>query len=480
MHSHFIEDKETKITTLNNGLRVASQNKFGSQCAMGVIVNSGPRYEVNRISGISHYLEKLGFHSSENFRDRNAVQQEMECCNAIFDCQISRDFTIYAVSGFNNKMDRLIQLLAETVLRANITCEEVEMAERSIRFELQALERSPPVDPILTEMVHAAAFRANSTLGLPRYCPEENLGIINRDHIINFMATYYRPERMVIAGVGVNHDTFVKSVEKAFCPCKPNICSEPAALTVPEPDTSVAQYTGGYLKVERDLQRYHAPMPEFAHAVIGMESCGYRDPHFVTACLLHSLLGGGGSFSAGGPGKGMYSRLYLHVLNQFHWVNSAQAENHAYSDTGLFTISGSSEPKHLGVLVYTLLGELRNTANSSLSSEEISRAKAQLKSMLLMNLETRAVMFEDIARQVLNTGVRHQPEYWAEKIDNVTVEDLHELLHRMFHSPLTLIGFGRVAHLPTPEEVADSLTRSSSVFSSRLMDRLPNPFRRFV
>lgn len=56
---------------------------------------------------------------------------------------------------------------------------------------------------------------------------------------------------MVIVGVGVNHDSFVKSVEKAFCPCKPNICSEPAALTVPEPDTSVAQYTGGYLKVSK-------------------------------------------------------------------------------------------------------------------------------------------------------------------------------------------------------------------------------------
>ncbi|TPP60129.1 Mitochondrial-processing peptidase subunit alpha [Fasciola gigantica] len=104
---------------------------------------------------------------------------------------------------------------------------------------------------------------------------------------------------------------------------------------------------------------------------------------------------------------------------RFHWVNSAQAENHAYSDTGLFTVSGSSEPKHLAALVYTLLDELRNTATSTLSSQEISRAKAQLKSMLLMNLETRAVMFEDIARQVLNTGVRHQPEYWAEKIGTV-------------------------------------------------------------
>jgi len=28
-------------------------------------------------------------------------------------------------------------------------------------------------------------------------------------------------------------------------------------------------------------------------------------------------MGGGGSFSAGGPGKGMYTRLYTHVLNRF-------------------------------------------------------------------------------------------------------------------------------------------------------------------
>ncbi|KAH9592858.1 hypothetical protein MS3_00010518 [Schistosoma haematobium] len=33
----FTEDKETKITRLSNGLRVASQNKLGSQCAIGVI-----------------------------------------------------------------------------------------------------------------------------------------------------------------------------------------------------------------------------------------------------------------------------------------------------------------------------------------------------------------------------------------------------------------------------------------------------------
>jgi processing peptidase subunit alpha len=57
-------------------------------------------------------------------------------------------------------------------------------------------------------------------------------------------------------------------------------------------------------------------MPELGHLVIGLESCSHRDDDFVTFCVLMNLLGGGGSFSAGGPGKGMYTRLYLNVLNK--------------------------------------------------------------------------------------------------------------------------------------------------------------------
>lgn len=40
------------------------------------------------------------------------------------------------------------------------------------------------------------------------------------------------------------------------------------------------------------------------------------DPDFIAFCVLQSLLGGGGSFSAGGPGKGMFTRLYLNVLHK--------------------------------------------------------------------------------------------------------------------------------------------------------------------
>lgn len=52
--------------------------------------------------------------------------------------------------------------------------------------------------------------------------------------------------------------------------------------------------------------------------MIGLESIplvGTND--FVPSCVLNLMMGGGGSFSAGGPGKGMYTRLYRNVLNRY-------------------------------------------------------------------------------------------------------------------------------------------------------------------
>ena len=82
------------------------------------------------------------------------------------------------------------------------------------------------------------------------------------------------------------------------------------------------------------------------------------------------LMGGGGSFSAGGPGKGMYTRLYLHALNKHHWMYSAVALNHAYLDAGLFCILASCPPRYAGELMQVLTRELL-TITTQLEEEEL-------------------------------------------------------------------------------------------------------------
>ncbi len=115
-----------------------------------------------------------------------------------------------------------------------------------------------------------------------------------------------------------------------------------------------------------DISLGPTPYPDLAHVVLGLESCSYLDDDFVSFCVLNSLMGGGSSFSAGGPGKGMYTRLYLDVLNRlagfycrfywlqcvfsfrYHWMNNAVAYNHVYADSGIFCIHASSDPEKVG------------------------------------------------------------------------------------------------------------------------------------
>ena len=96
------------------------------------------------------------------------------------------------------------------------------------------------------------------------------------------------------------------------------------------------------------------PLPDLNHVVLAMEGVDYFHPDLYAFAVMNTLMGGGGSFSAGGPGKGMYSQLYLNVLNQYHLVYSALAQNFSSSDAGLFCLFGSAAPSDVSGSTHTI------------------------------------------------------------------------------------------------------------------------------
>lgn len=354
--------------------------------------------------------------STINFPNKDIILKELEGHGGIVDCQSSRDTLIYAASIESSAVSTVTRLLADVTLRPQINPEEVDIAKQTILFELESLGMRPEQEPILMDMIHAAAFREN-TLGLAKICPEKNADLIDRNVILNYLKYHHTPDRMVVAGVGVEHEELVQNVEKFFVSDKPIWEVEGIKGTgADKVDKSLAQYTGGIRKEECDIPIYAAAgLPELAHIVIGLEGTSHQDPDFVSLCVLNIMMGGGGSFSAGGPGKGMYTRLYTNVLNRYHWMYSATAYNHAYADTGLFCIHASAPPNNVREMVEVITRELVNM-KSEPGKQELRRAKTQLQSMLLMNLESRPVVFEDIGRQVLATGHRKLSEHFIGEI----------------------------------------------------------------
>lgn len=240
--------------------------------------------------------------------------------------------------------------------------------------------------------------------------------------LADFIGQNFGADNIVLSGANIAHEELVNIANNSML----------SSLT-PRNLIRDAQYTGGNVSVSAD-----GP----AHVAIGFEGVSWKSAELVPSCVFYTLLGGGGSFSSGGPGKGMYTRLYREVLNRHAWISSAMAFNHCYGDTGIFGIHAScDDPAHINNLVEVVAGQL-GKLNAGITKEELARAKNMTKSSLIMNLESRNVVAEDMGRQILAGDKFVSKEELAKLIDAVTEDDLRKIGAKMLASKPAIVKLG--------------------------------------
>lgn len=55
----------TRVTTLSNGMRVATENLGGETATVGVWIDAGSRFEDEKSNGTAHFLEHMAFKVSK-------------------------------------------------------------------------------------------------------------------------------------------------------------------------------------------------------------------------------------------------------------------------------------------------------------------------------------------------------------------------------------------------------------------------------
>ncbi|KAL7423203.1 Mitochondrial-processing peptidase subunit alpha [Cryptotrichosporon argae] len=462
----------SRVTTLPSRLRVVTEPSPGHFHAVGVYVDAGSRYETPRTSGVSHLLDRLAFKSTDKFSD-DEMTRLIDQLGSQVACTSSRETIMYQTTVFPSALPLALSLLSSTIQHPNILPSELAAQKDAAAYEIREIWAKPEL--ILPEILHTAAFKDN-TLGMPLLCPEQQLDALTESDIRRFMRDWYRPERMVVAGVGMQHDELVELADQHFgsmatpdsvAPIPGNSVrastpgTQPAGskgfATISNVEGAVeerqrlasarAVYTGGQHLIDK-------PDEQFVHLMIGFEGLGVHDPDIYALATLQTLLGGGGSFSAGGPGKGMYTRLYTNVLNRYYAVDFCAGFHHCYADSGLFGISASVYPEHAGAIANIVCHQLDTLTRpmvGGITEREMRRAKNMLKSQLVMALESRLVAVEDLGRQTQIHGNKVPVEEMCAKIDALTLTDLHRTATRVLRpsSTTTPLNYGLGSGLPT-------------------------------
>ncbi len=432
-------------------------------------------------------MDRLAFKSTTS-HSADEMMQTLEKLGGNVQCASSRESMMYQAGTFNSAVPDAVALLADTVRNPRITDQEIAQQVETAGYEVSEIWSKPEL--ILPELLHTAAFKDN-TIGNPLLCPEERLQAINGDVIRAYRDAFYRPERIVVAFAGVPHEQAVELAEQHFGdmeapdPALSRTGSESsldslasdssdasgtssaASSTLSEPGPSgllskipflknlsqltstthathapimpvtsedlarPSHYTGGFLSLPPQPPPLNPNTQTFTHIQLAFEGLPISSDDVYALATLQTILGGGGSFSAGGPGKGMYSRLYTNVLNQHGWVESCVALNHSYTDSGLFGIAASCYPGHTPHMLQVLCSQLHAltlpSGHAALGTVEVARAKNQLRSSLLMNLESRMIELEDLGRQVQIHGHKIPVREMTRRIAALTVDDLRRV-----------------------------------------------------
>ncbi|KAI1144397.1 peptidase M16 inactive domain-containing protein [Hypoxylon sp. FL0543] len=524
-----------QITTLPNGVRVASEALPGSFSGVGVYIEGGSRFENDYLSGVSHIVDRLAFHSTEN-KSAEDVQEAVESLGGNVQCLSSRESMMYQAGTFHSAVPKATELLADTILHPRITEEEVSGELLTAEYEINEIWKKPAL--ILPELLHLAAFKGN-TLGNPLLCPIERIPEINSSVVRTYRDTFYRPERTVVAFAGVPHSEAVQLASQFFGEMKgaelptlsrtgsetslnslssdqtdtsassfssvssassssqsssilsrlplfknlstsasrnASVSHTPAIAPTPEELSMPAHYTGGFLALPPTPPSLNPNQPVFTHIHLAFEALPIASDDIYALATLNTLLGGGGSFSAGGPGKGMYSRLYTNVLNQHSFVESCLAFNHSYTDSGLFGISAQCVPGRTQQMLDVMCQELRaltlDTGFAALGQVEVNRAKNQLRSSLLMNLESRMVELEDLGRQVQVHGRKVPVQEMCRKIEKLTIADLRRVAKQVLGGLVQNKGKGSGAPTVVLKEAQHPFSSAKQMSWEEIQDRI--------
>ncbi|CAN0858916.1 Mitochondrial-processing peptidase subunit alpha [Linum grandiflorum] len=286
----YVEPSKIKSKTLSNGLTIVSEPCSHPAASIGMYVDCGSIYETPMSCGATHLLERMAFKSTRN-RSHFRIVREVEAIGGTIAASASREQIGYTFDALKTYVPEMVELLIDSVRNPVFIDWEVNEELKRVKDELSQISKNP--QGLLLEAIHSAGYVG--ALANPLLAPEAALSRLNSDILEEFVAEHYTAQRMILAASGVEFEELLSVAE-------PLLSDLPV---VQRPEAPKSQYVGGDYRRQADLP--------VTHIALAFEVPGgwHNEKEATVLTVLQMLMGGGGSFSAGGPGKGMHSRLYI-------------------------------------------------------------------------------------------------------------------------------------------------------------------------
>jgi predicted Zn-dependent peptidase len=408
--------RNIRKTVLSNGLLVLTESMpHVRSVSMGAWIGSGSRDEPAEVNGISHFIEHMVFKGTTS-RSAQQIAREVDTIGGNLDAFTGKEMVCFNIKVLDENVAPALDVLADLVLHPTFTPEDLAREQGVILEEIKMDEDNP--DYLVNE-IFTQNFWKNDALGRPILGTTRTVAKFDQQTLFNFYAGQFTPRNMVFSAAGnLEHDAFVAQVEREFSSLAASGGAVPAKVAAPVATPHIT------LKRKKSLEQ--------VQFCLGVPAPAVNDSQRYGVYLLNTMLGGG-----------MSSRLFQTIREDQGLAYSIYSEMNPYRDTGSLSVyAGTSADKTEQVLRLTLQ-ELRRLKEETVSDVELKRAKDQLKSNMVIGLESSGSRMANLARQQMYFGRFFGVDEIMEGIEAVTTADVQGLAQELFRPEvmaLTLLG----------------------------------------
>ncbi len=408
--------RSIRRTRLPNGLLVLTESiPYVRSVSMGVWIASGSRDESLDLNGISHFVEHMVFKGTTS-RSAQQFAREADSIGGNFDAFTGKESICFNVKVLDENVAPALDLLADLVLHPTFTPDDISREQGVILEEIKMDEDNPDY---LVHETFTQNFWKGHALGRPILGTVKTVSAFDRQVVLDYYAGRFTPRNMVFSAAGhLHHDAFVAQVAERFAGLPAGTDTPLAHLPAPATNPHIT------LKRKKSLEQ--------VQLCLGVPAPPVDSPSRYAVYLLNTMLGGG-----------MSSRLFQTIREDRGLAYSIYSETNPFRDAGCLAIyAGTSAEKTPEVLRLTIQ-ELHRLKADPVSHPELKRAKDQLKSNIVLGLESSSSRMSNLARQEMYFGRFFSIGEIVAEVESVVPAEVQALAQQLFHPDaiaLTLVG----------------------------------------
>jgi predicted Zn-dependent peptidase len=408
--------RNIRRTLLPNGLLVLTESiPHVRSVSMGVWISSGSRDETPAVNGISHFVEHMVFKGTTS-RSAQQLAREVDSIGGNLDAFTGKENICFNIKVLDENTAPALDLLADLVLHPTFTPEDIAREQGVILEEIKMDEDSPDY---LVHETFTQNFWKGDALGRPILGTVKTVSSFNQQSVFDFYASRFTPRNMVFSAAGhLDHDRFVAQVAEQF--------SGLAASSQSPLDKHPAPKAYPHITLKRKKSL------EQVQLCLGVPAPPLDSPARYAVYLLNTMLGGG-----------MSSRLFQTIREDRGLAYSIYSEVNPFRDTGSLCVYAGTSVDKTAELIRLTIDELRRLTLEAAPEAELKRAKDQLKSNIVLGLESSSSRMSNLARQEMYFGRFFTVDEIIEQIDAVGPEEVQTLAKELFQPEaiaLTLLG----------------------------------------